>query len=220
MPGGGAHPKEGALLLVHRVSPMIPAPPRSDNEAKYRSRNPVVRYLVARFLHTVEQLVAERRPARVLEVGCGEGVVMGYLRARHPGLRVDGVEPDPRALATARARNPGSLLLQGDACELPIGRAAYDLVLCLEVLEHLPEPDRALVEVRRVARRGCILSVPHEPFFRLGNVLRGKNLVRFGDPPDHLQHWNRRRFESFCRQHVRLERTVLAFPWLVVAAAA
>jgi len=197
---------------------VIPAVPcRSDNEAKYRSRNPVVRYLVGRFLAEVSRLVGERRPGCVLEVGCGEGLVMRYLRERHPGLRVDGVELDPEALGRARARNPASRLIQGDACALGVRSGAYDLVLCLEVLEHLAEPERALRELRRVTRAGCILSVPHEPFFRAGNALRARHLGRLGDPPDHLQHWGRRGFEALCRRHFRLERTVRAFPWLIVA---
>jgi len=193
-------------------------PGRSDNEAKYRSRNPLVRYLVERFLAEVARLVAARSPARILEVGCGEGIVLEYLRRRHRGLRLDGVEPDADALAAARLRNPDSLLVRGDAYDLGIASRAYDLVLCLEVLEHLEHPGRALAEVRRVARDGCILSVPHEPFFRLGNLLRGKNVGGLGDPPDHVQHWGKRGFETFCRQHVRLERTILSFPWVIVAA--
>lgn len=191
---------------------------RSDNEAKYRSRNPVVRHLVGRFLTGIGRLVAERAPARVLEVGCGEGVVMRYLRDGRPDLRIDGVELDPEAAGRARARNPGSLVLQGDVYALGVASRAYDLVLCLEVLEHLQDPARALLEIRRVARRHLILSVPHEPFFRLGNVLRGKNLVRLGDPSDHVQHWGKREFEAFCRRHLHVDRTILAFPWLIVAA--
>jgi SAM-dependent methyltransferase len=200
-------------------APLIGPPPcRSDNQAKYRSRNPLVRYLVERFLAEVGRLVAERAPARALEVGCGEGLVLEYLRRRHQGVRVDGLEPDMGALRAARLRNPGARLIHGDAHDLGVASGAYDLVLCLEVLEHLNDPGRALAEIRRVARRGCILSVPHEPFFRLGNLLRGKNLRRLGDPPDHVQHWTRRRFEALCDEHVRIDRTVLAFPWIIVAA--
>lgn len=143
---------------------------------------------------------------------------MRYLMDRRPGLRVDGVELDREALERARARNPGSLLLQGDLYALGLRSRAYDLVLCLEVLEHLPEPERALAELRRVSRAGVILSVPHEPFFRLGNVLRGKNLGRLGDPPDHVQHWGKGAFEAFCARHLRVDRTVGAFPWLIVVA--
>jgi len=193
-------------------------PVRSDNEGKYRSRNPVVRYLVGRFLAEIGRLVGEHASGRALEVGCGEGLVMAYLRMRHPRLQVDGVEPDIGALRQARERNPDGLFLQGDAGALGISSGTYDLVLCLEVLEHLADPGSALAEIRRITRRACILSVPHEPFFRLGNLLRGKNLGRLGNPPDHVQHWTKRGFEAFCQEHVRLERTVLAFPWIIVAA--
>ncbi len=191
---------------------------RSDNEGKYRSKNPVVRRLVRRFLGQVGRLVEAQRPRRVLEVGCGEGMVIRYLAERAPGVRFDGVELDGEALARARARCPDAALVQGDAYELPVRSRAYDLVLCLEVLEHLPEPGRALREVRRVSRGGCLLSVPHEPFFRLGNVLRGKNLTRLGNPADHIHHWGPRDFAGFCAQHVTVQTATASFPWLIVHA--
>jgi ubiquinone/menaquinone biosynthesis C-methylase UbiE len=177
---------------------LIAGAQRSDNEGKYRSKNPVVRYLVGRFLRRVSELAATERPRRVLEVGCGEGIVLAALAARLPGTRFDGLELDETALGQARVRCPGAKLVRGDACELPFGDQSFDLVVCLEVLEHLPEPARALRELRRVARAGCLLSVPHEPFFRVGNLLRGKNLARLGDPSDHLQHWGARGFAAFC----------------------
>jgi SAM-dependent methyltransferase len=189
---------------------------RSDNEGKYRSKNPVVRYLVGRFLRRVSDLAATERPRRVLEVGCGEGVVLATLTARLPGARFDGLELDETALEQARARCPGARLVRGDGCELPFGDQSFDLVVCLEVLEHLPEPARALRELRRVARAGCLLSVPHEPFFRIGNLLRGKNVARFGDPSDHVQHWGAREFASFCGREFAVRIRTSAFPWLIV----
>jgi len=164
----------------------------------------------------VGTLVEAHRPRRILEVGCGEGVVIGYLAERVPGARVDGVELDATALEHARARCPGVSLVRGDVCALPVRSRTYDLVVCLEVLEHLQDPGRALQEIRRVSRRGCLLSVPHEPFFRLGNLLRGKNLGRLGDPSDHVQHWGAREFTAFCGQHLALQTTTTSFPWLIV----
>ena len=195
---------------------MIATAPRSDNEGKYRSRNPVVRYLVGRFLSQVSELVATQRPRRVLEVGCGEGIVLAQLAARLPGTRFDGLELDERSLEEARARCPGARFVRGDACELPFGDRSFDLVVCLEVLEHLPEPSQALRELRRVARTGCLLSVPHEPFFRLGNVLRGKNVSRLGDPSDHLQHWGAHGFARFCARELAIRVQATSFPWLIV----
>jgi ubiquinone/menaquinone biosynthesis C-methylase UbiE len=189
---------------------------RSDNEAKYRSRNPIVRQLVGRFLAHVAVAVVRARPRRVLEVGCGEGVVLEYLADRNPSSRFDGLELDPAALARARLRCPRTTLVRGDVYALPFPDQSYDLVLCLEVLEHLPDPARALREIRRVARRGLLLSVPHEPFFRLGNALRGRHLGRLGNPEDHLQHWSARGFAAFCAEHVTVESCTSAFPWLLV----
>jgi len=200
------------------IGPVNGSALRSDNQAKYRSRNPLVRHLVGRFLARVSGLVSELAPTRALEVGCGEGIVMEHLRARHPGLRMDGIELNVGALVHARGRNPTSRLVRADAYALAVAARSYDLVLCLEVLEHLEEPARALRELRRVARRNIIVSVPHEPFFRLGNVLRGRNLGRWGNPPDHVQHWGRRGFEAFCARHVHVQRAARAFPWLLVVA--
>jgi 2-polyprenyl-3-methyl-5-hydroxy-6-metoxy-1,4-benzoquinol methylase len=88
-------------------------------------------------------------------------------------------------------------------------------VLCLEVLEHLAEPAAALAELARVARQAVILSVPHEPYFRIGNVLRGKHLDRWGDHPEHVQHWNPRTFRAFLEPSFVEVRLRNAFPWLV-----
>ena len=189
---------------------------RSDNEGKYRSSNPVVRRLVARFLECVGDLVEAQRPRRILEVGCGEGIVIEYLSGRVPGARFDGVELDPGALARGRRRCATAALFQADAYELPFARKSHDLVLCLEVLEHLREPGRALKEIRRVARAGCLLSVPHEPFFRLGNLVRGKNLLGLGNPTDHIQHWGARGFAAFCAGELAVRTATRSFPWLIV----
>ena len=134
-------------------------------------------------------------------------MVLATLAARLPGTRLDGLELDETALGMARVRCPGATLVRGDACALPFGDRSFDLVVCLEVLEHLPEPMRALRELRRVAGTGCLLSVPHEPFFRLGNLLRGKNVTRLGDPTDHVQHWGARGFAEFCGRELAI-RTI------------
>jgi SAM-dependent methyltransferase len=193
-----------------------PVPARSDNEGKYRSRNPLVRRLVGGFLREVGRLAAASRPRRVLEVGCGEGYVLRHLADWMPGVRFDGLELDAASLGRARARCPEASLLRGDACALPFGDGTFDLVVCLEVLEHLPDPERALREVRRVSRQACLLSVPHEPFFRLGNVLRGRHLARLGSPSDHLHHWGDREFTSLCGRVLAIRARAMAFPWLVV----
>ncbi|MDW8234940.1 MAG: methyltransferase domain-containing protein, partial [Roseiflexaceae bacterium] len=113
-----------------------------------------------------EALVRRRlRPeSRVLDVGCGRGGVM-ELFWREVSLPV-GVDPDRASLREHRTR---SSLPAGErsgvransmplACalaeRLPFENAAFDVALALWVLEHLPEPRQALLEVARVLKPG------------------------------------------------------------------
>jgi SAM-dependent methyltransferase len=53
----------------------------------------------------------------------------------------------------------------GDATTLPVADASYDLVLCTQVLEHLPDPAAAIAELRRIVRpEGCVLVSTHGAF--------------------------------------------------------
>ena len=70
---------------------------------------------------------------------------------------------------------------------LPFPDRCADLVTCIELLEHLPTYRPAVRELARITRGRCIVSVPWEPWFRLGNLGRGKNLGRLGNDPEHVQ---------------------------------
>jgi ubiquinone/menaquinone biosynthesis C-methylase UbiE len=94
--------------------------------------------------------------------------------------------------------------------------AQFDLVLCNEVLEHLRKPEIALRELRRVTRAYVLLSVPHEPWFRLLNALRGKHLWAWGNDPEHIQNWTGRQFVDFVVRDFVVVKQASAFPWLLL----
>ena len=98
---------------------------------------------------------------------------------------------------------------------LPFAARSFDAVTSLEVLEHLDDPAAAVREMARVARRAVVVSVPFEPFFRIGNVLRGKYFGHLGDYPEHVQHWNPRTFRDFLSGSVAEVRIIEAFPWII-----
>ena len=89
---------------------------------------------------------------------------------------------------------------------------------CIEVLEHLTDPEPAVAELARVTQHACVVSVPWEPWFRLGNFARGKNLARLGNDPEHLQFFTRGRLEALLGRHFASVRVETAFPWLVAIA--
>jgi SAM-dependent methyltransferase len=88
---------------------------------------------------------------RLLDLGCGPGAVATRIGARRPDLRIWGVDRDAGVLALAARRLTA---LRADAADLPFPSSSFDGVHARLVLRHLPDPARALAEVRRVLRPG------------------------------------------------------------------
>jgi len=206
-----------------------PKPIASANERrnyqKYANPNPLQRWLLNRFQRRVAHLVAfsvDQMGALpcILDVGCGEGYVLEYLRGRVPHIFLCGVDWDRGALELARAANGDIPYHCGDALNLPFADGSFDLVMCLEVLEHLESPWLALDELRRVSRRDLLVSVPNQPLFSLANLLRGKNWPAWGEDPEHVQHWRGKSFVSLIGERLPIRRVVYSFPWVIVLASA
>jgi len=93
--------------------------------------------------------------ARVLEVGCGTGVLTRMI-ARWPGVgEVVGVDPAPSLLSRARAlaaELPNIRFEEADGRSLPFDPHSFDVVVFDSTLSHVPEPERALSEAHRVLR--------------------------------------------------------------------
>jgi SAM-dependent methyltransferase len=107
-------------------------------------------------------LEAELAPGeRVLDLGCGAGRFLAVIR--EAGGDAVGVELAEAAAERARANVPGAdVRLVAPDGSLPLGHGEVDLVWCSEVLEHIPDAEATLHEVRRVLRRGgrLLLTVP------------------------------------------------------------
>ena len=106
---------------------------------------------------------------------------------------------------------------KGDIYKLPYKSNSFDLVVCTEVLEHLENPKKALRELIRVSGKYILLSVPNEPFFRLSNFLRGKNLPRWGNDIEHVQNWTSSGFAKFVNiKGVKIIDKKHPFPWTII----
>jgi SAM-dependent methyltransferase len=93
----------------------------------------------------------------VLEVGCGSGMGLAYLREK--AARAVGGEYTPALLEEARGHLPDTELVRLDAQELPFPDGSFDVVLMLEMIYYVPDPERALDEARRVLKPGGKLMV-------------------------------------------------------------
>lgn len=186
---------------------------------KYTTSNPLIRWLTQRFLDDLDELLdvvgSRVRSPRVLEVGCGEGEIARRLHTRWADVVALDL-PDP-GLRGEWSQLSGPRFLHADAERLPFEDGTYDLVVCVEVLEHIPDPAAGLSELARVSKGGhMVLSVPREPLFRMGNFLTGRHLATFGNTPGHLNHWSSRGFLDFVGSAATVRTIKRPFPWTML----
>jgi len=115
------------------------------------------RWIGQREFALLEKLLSPRSGASLLDVGCGTGYFSRRFAAT--GLQVTGVDPDPAMLAVARQQGTGIGYVEGDAQALPFAAAVYEYASAVTSLCFVPDPQRALQEMWRVARRGVVLGV-------------------------------------------------------------
>lgn len=178
----------------------------------------MARRLVGRFARAVDELLDLADPTSVLDVGCGEGVLTARWADRLAGRRIVGVDSGWGALRESWDRRlPSNLELRaGDARSLPFADGELDMAASVEVLEHLGEPERALSELSRVARRHLLVSVPREPIWRAANLARGAHVRSLGNTPGHVNHWSGRGFASLLGPFGTVEAVSSPFPWTVL----
>lgn len=121
----------------------------------FRARNRLIGWGLATYFPSAENF---------LEIGCGGGFVLSYIRERFPELTIYGSEVLSRGLFFARERLPNVMLFQMDARNIPF-RERFDVIGAFDVLEHIAE-DRAVLKQMHHATKpggGIILTVPQHP---------------------------------------------------------
>jgi 2-polyprenyl-3-methyl-5-hydroxy-6-metoxy-1,4-benzoquinol methylase len=99
------------------------------------------------------------RSGRVLEVGCGSGLFLRFLR--EAGYAVEGVETSPSDAAYAR-ESLGLTVYEGALEDVPLEREGYDAVVMVNVLEHIPDPAATVARIHSLLRPGgwVVLVLP------------------------------------------------------------
>lgn len=188
----------------------------TDNFRKHTSGNPLQQFLIRRFNKALLDAVRAGHPETVLDAGCGEGFILENIRSEGIVPVIEGIDIREEALATGRILHPSLTLRYGSIYSLPYPDKSFDTVICSEVLEHLERPKDALSELARVARKGCVISVPNEPLFRIANLLRGKNVSRWGNDIEHIQHWSPRGIGRLVSDYFVVRAIRTPFPWTLI----
>jgi hypothetical protein len=201
--------------MAHATQPV----PTGNTYDKYASTNPIEQRMMRGFFAALDGMLdaaaGTGAPRRILEIGVGEGIVTERVVERFPDATVVGLDlPDDDLAEHWQTR--GLSCVFGDAATLPFADGTFDLVVAIEVFEHLPHPARALHALGRVSAGSLIASVPFEPIWRAGNMARGRYLREFGNTPGHVNHWTSRAFSRFVGTRFEVTRTATPVPWTMV----
>ncbi len=114
------------------------------------------RRLAVAFLDFVDAADGER----VLDVGCGTGHLAFAVAGRSPGSEIRAVDFAPAYIEYANRNNqsPRVHFTVGDACALEFPSQSFDRVLSLLVLHFVPQPEKAIAEMCRVAKPGGVVG--------------------------------------------------------------
>jgi SAM-dependent methyltransferase len=186
---------------------------------KYGSSNPVVRRLMSGFEGALDDLFERAAPQSLLDVGCGEGVLV-HRWAEHLGesRRVVGIDLQEESIQAGWAERtaPNLEYRVMEAQNLPFKANEFDLATAIEVLEHVPDPEHTVAEMARCAERNLLVSVPREPLWRMLNMARGAYWSELGNTPGHLNHWSRRSFVRLLSRHGDVVEVRSPFPWTML----
>lgn len=169
---------------------------RSTNHNKHTTSNWFYRKHLESFFEKLGESVEETGCTTLLDAGCGEGFVADFLSKRLPDLKVTGVDINSEAIEFAKEHfGDEAVFRTGSVYKLPFSDNSFDTVLCSEVLEHLDDPNRAVSELKRVARDYVVITVPHEPYFQwLNNISQWLHL---GPDCAHVNFWTSNTFQAF-----------------------
>lgn len=158
----------------------------ATEEAAYFAQTRAARLMGAeQLLRRVEALLPAR--GRLLDIGCGDGALLTVAQRR--GWDVAGLEPSARLVEQLATGELAGRVVQGRAEELRPAYSQVDVIVLLNVLEHLSAPREALLRISGLLNPGGLLAV-HVPNWAWGRWF-GRRWVQF-EPLDHLYYFDPR----------------------------
>jgi 2-polyprenyl-3-methyl-5-hydroxy-6-metoxy-1,4-benzoquinol methylase len=125
----------------------------------------------------IDQLLPVRVD-RMLEIGCGRGDTAAWIRSSRGASQVLGIEIDSTAATGAAGKIDEVICGNFETLDLPDNYREFDLILCLDVLEHLVDPWHAIQRISQMLAPGgtLIISIPNVRYFRVvwSLVARGR----------------------------------------------
>ncbi|MBN9553036.1 MAG: methyltransferase domain-containing protein, partial [Alphaproteobacteria bacterium] len=151
-------------------------------------------------------------------VGCGEGNLSMRLHDRGWNVRGSDLESVSVSEANEQCAKRGlePVFETRSLFDLTPEAASAELVICCEILEHVPDTERALAVLKSLANPYLLVSVPREPIWRALNIARGKYISDLGNTPGHIQHWSSASFIDLLGKSLKIVTVRKPLPWTMV----
>jgi SAM-dependent methyltransferase len=107
----------------------------------------------------IKDMIRALKFESVLDVGCGQGSFLAELKSNFPHIVPNGVDISSSALTLARQRLPDGKFWALDISEKSLDEKC-DLVVCSEVLEHIPDDVSAIQNLRKMTKNYLLVSTP------------------------------------------------------------
>ena len=103
----------------------------------------------------------------LLDVGSGRGVFLFPFMEEFPWVRVSSIDVLPHRVEFLQDITNGGIdrlnVFEGDICAQPFADNSFDVVTMLEVLEHIPDVEKAILSAVKIARKHIVVTVPSKP---------------------------------------------------------
>lgn len=153
------------ILTVVSQKDKEPISPKLRKAAQRVKEHFYPNYYSKRYQASLDEIMRYLKGPRVLELGTGSGWLLREMHRRN--LKVTGIDYSKKSLKESRfifaSENLRIPLVRGTAERLPFKKESFDSITMLGVLEHIPQPERALGEINRVLKKGGVffVSVPN-----------------------------------------------------------
>ncbi|MCA9903054.1 MAG: methyltransferase domain-containing protein [Anaerolineae bacterium] len=137
----------------------------------------------------------------VLDLGVGDGALLEYI-IREKGVEGYGLDVSQKAVDFCRSRGLNVTLADINEPVSKFVHDSFDYIIMSEIIEHIPDPEKLLLDLRPFARKGLIVSVPNTGFHqhRLRLLLGRFPLQWVVTPGEHLRYWTRADFHWWAKQ--------------------
>jgi len=167
--------------------------PWQGNMKKHSSGNPLMKYLNEKLKTDILLALKKYNPKTILDVGCGEGFITSKLAKKFKEAKILGIDIEQEYIDYAKFFNAYNNVEYEINSIDTLPKIKYDLIVATEVLEHLENPKDAIEKLKAVSETSGIvlITIPNEPYFRLGNLCALKYIKNLGNTPGHLHNWTK-----------------------------